>query len=474
VLLAGWLGLSGCGDKGEEVEDDDVGEDPITDQDGDGYDAEAFGGNDCDDTDPDINISGIEVCNDKDDDCDGEVDEDPADGTSFYADADGDGHGLLTETIDACDQPSGYSSTSTDCDDTEAAVNPDASEDCDGVDTNCDGTVGEDEVDGDGDGFPGCEPADHGWLGGEDYTEGDCDDSDEDIYPGAEEVCDGADTDCDGELLDEEADLDGDGYDVCRYDDCDDDDADVSPGATEDCTDLADQDCDDLIDCSDPDCDEDPACEEDCTNGDDDDADGLVDCEDGECADHSSCVEDCEDGVDNDVDGLTDCEDVQDCGGTATCPVTRQITLNSGNMFAYGFDYYGRQYMVLVGYSLSGTVGTFDSSASSWKSCAWSVGSAYDYTATAGGSIWGTHTFNLRRDTTSVTGSCDYTRARSFLPGSVFVQANTTPRVARIATTTAFGQVNPTWYSASRTYSYNGIYQYWLMYGGLGSQVLWD
>lgn len=75
--------------------------------------------------------------------------------------------------------------------------------------------------------------------------EGDCDDTDADISPEAEETpYDGIDNDCDEETLDD--DLDGDGF--LAEDDCDDDDAGIYPGASEDYTDGIDNDCDDTID----------------------------------------------------------------------------------------------------------------------------------------------------------------------------------------------------------------------------------
>jgi hypothetical protein len=103
-------------------------------------------------------------------------------------------------------------------------------EECDFLDNDCDGLTDED-FDADGDGWTTCG--------------GDCDDSDPNTYPGAEELCDGKDNDCDGEI-DEGFDQDGDGFRTCDGD-CDDEDDTVYPGAPELC-DGKDNDCDGEID----------------------------------------------------------------------------------------------------------------------------------------------------------------------------------------------------------------------------------
>ena len=121
-----------------------------------------------------------------------------------YADADGDGYGDLDTVID-CTEPSVEDST--DCDDTDDAINPGAEEVCDEADNNCDGTVDEgvvtafypdDDADGYGDDTDvvySCEASVDDRI----TTEGDCDDSDNAINPDADEVCyDGLDNDCNG------------------------------------------------------------------------------------------------------------------------------------------------------------------------------------------------------------------------------------------------------------------------------------
>ncbi len=107
-----------------------------------------------------------EVCDGRDNDCDGEVDE--------VEDGDQDGHPGL-----ACGGD--------DCDDDRADVYPGAPDFCDGRDNDCDGEV--DEVgDGDQDGHPGLA------CGGDD-----CDDSRAAVHPGAPEDCaNHRDDDCDG------------------------------------------------------------------------------------------------------------------------------------------------------------------------------------------------------------------------------------------------------------------------------------
>ncbi|MBM4367131.1 MAG: VCBS repeat-containing protein, partial [Deltaproteobacteria bacterium] len=250
---------------------------------------------DCDDGNAVIYPGGLEDPGDEvDGNCDGEEE--------CYVDADGDGYasddGSTTISSDLDCADAGEASSLTpggDCDDSDPAYNPGASETCDDPeDYNCDGTVAFTDIDGDG--WAACEECDDGNAsaypgatetvgngidedcdGGElcyvdvdgdgtrpddstvassdaDCTDageasdsavsGDCDDADPAYYPGAPETCDDpTDYNCDGSVG--AVDNDGDSYYAC--DECDDNNALIYPGAPELCND-ADDDCDGTAD----------------------------------------------------------------------------------------------------------------------------------------------------------------------------------------------------------------------------------
>ncbi|TFV97904.1 HYR domain-containing protein, partial [Algoriphagus kandeliae] len=230
---------------------------------------------DCDDSDDTVYPGAPEVCDGKDNNCDGAIDEGVQ--TAFYIDADGDGYGdVNAEAVFACAAPEGYVTDNSDCDDFDDTVYPGAPEVCDGKDNNCDGTIDEGVrtafyIDGDGDGFGDVNAeAVFACAAPEGYVtdNSDCDDLDDTVYPGAPEVCDGKDNNCDG-TIDEGVqtafymDSDGDGFGdanseavfaciapegfVTDNSDCDDSDDTVYPGAPELC-DGKDNDCDGTID----------------------------------------------------------------------------------------------------------------------------------------------------------------------------------------------------------------------------------
>ncbi|MSQ00777.1 MAG: hypothetical protein EXR71_02665 [Myxococcales bacterium] len=162
---------------------------------------------DCNDTDSAINPLAAEVCDGIDNDCDGTIDDGATGGTTWYADADGDGFGDPASAVFACDAPVDHLADGTDCDDADSAINPDATEVCDAADNDCDGTVDVGAADpttwyadADGDGYgdaltstTACDaPSGYG------ADASDCDDTEAAVYPGAAEVCDGLDNDCDG------------------------------------------------------------------------------------------------------------------------------------------------------------------------------------------------------------------------------------------------------------------------------------
>ncbi len=98
---------------------------------------------DCDDdpaTGPSVHPNASEICNSIDDDCDGTADDGAVDATIWYVDADGDSYGNPATGSLSCTQIGGTVQDATDCNDTEAAVNPAATDFCgDGIDNDCDG-----------------------------------------------------------------------------------------------------------------------------------------------------------------------------------------------------------------------------------------------------------------------------------------------------------------------------------------------
>jgi hypothetical protein len=62
---------------------------------------------------------------------------------TWYRDADGDGRGDPDVTMVACTAPAGYVGPGDDCDDTDPDVHPFADEVCDGLDNNCNALVDE-------------------------------------------------------------------------------------------------------------------------------------------------------------------------------------------------------------------------------------------------------------------------------------------------------------------------------------------
>jgi len=171
-------------------------------------------GSDCNDSDVAINPDAQEVCDpdNVDEDCNGEVDDeqagtDASTKTTWYADSDSDGFGDEADKLLLCDQPSGYVTDSTDCDDAESTTYPGADEYCDGVNNDCDADTDEDDAvdvstwyaDSDSDGYGDASVSDIDCYQPTGYVADntDCDDSDTDVNPAATEVCDGIDNDCD-------------------------------------------------------------------------------------------------------------------------------------------------------------------------------------------------------------------------------------------------------------------------------------
>ncbi|MBC8048371.1 MAG: T9SS type A sorting domain-containing protein, partial [Fimbriimonadaceae bacterium] len=96
---------------------------------------------DCDDSNAAVNPGATEICNTIDDDCNELIDEGLL--NTYYADADEDTYGDDAASTAACDTPVGYVADNTDCDDSNAAINPGAIEITNSVDDDCDELIDE-------------------------------------------------------------------------------------------------------------------------------------------------------------------------------------------------------------------------------------------------------------------------------------------------------------------------------------------
>jgi len=235
--------------------------------------------------------------------------------TSYFSDLDGDGYGNSNNTVVDCLQPGGYVSDNTDCDDTDANINP--------------ATIWYEDADTDRYGNTAVTLQQCSQPAGYVLNNSDCNDGEGGINPGSIEICDNVDNNCDsnideGVITTYYQDIDTDTYgnaalpqDACIQPagyvpdnrDCDDNNAGINPGVKDTNCNNIDEDCDGIVDedyvitianCGYSNC----------------SSTGLLTCLDGvetnTCVPGSALPEGpagdptCYDSIDNDCDGETD------------------------------------------------------------------------------------------------------------------------------------------------------------------------
>ena len=313
-------------------------------------------GGDCDDGDSFVNPEAEEICDSVDNDCDEDVDEDLL--LTQYADVDGDGYGELTTIALVCPGATGYSGVPGDCDDTDKASYPTATELCDGADNNCDGRTDEGLTvvlyeDNDGDGYGDLDTAATLCAAEAGYVtqDGDCDDTDPAVSPAAAEICATFDVNCDG---------DTDERGLC----------------------------------------------EDCEDGVDNDANGLIDCEDANCSGDAACGEDCDDSLDNDADGATDCWD-DECWSSCDIVVRSQLESGSAELYTRYYAWYSGSEASSwgVGRSLEGQVSV--SIDAEVVVCDWTISEAkFLWTSNVGAATYGSGTTRSQTYEAELSSGC--------------------------------------------------------------------
>jgi hypothetical protein len=228
------------------------------------------GADDCNDARADVKPGANDICDGADNNCNGSIDENGL--TTFYQDLDHDTYGNSSASMDTCNAPSDYVPTGGDCNDGNANIHPNATETCDQLDNNCNGSSDEAlatqtyYLDGDSDTYGNSASAivrcnaPSGYVA----TGGDCNDANAAIRPNATEACNGIDDNCAGGADDGLTfsyyylDSDNDGYGnafttqyacaqpsgyATNFSDCDDGNFAIKPGATEVCYNGADDNC---------------------------------------------------------------------------------------------------------------------------------------------------------------------------------------------------------------------------------------